>query len=163
GGDRRDGRGPDDRSHPPRPRPPAERRAADHRRRVRGPLRPEPRRPRRRTDGQGAHRGVVEIDAQPRDTHDCRMKRMRWAFAAAALVGIVALVVPAVGQGKAASGSLGWSGAPGGPVLTSDDFGAVDGGARAPRWFILGNSSLPKSGQLTIRLIGSKSFSITRD
>ena len=44
---------------PPRPRAPARRRAADHRRRVCGSLGQEPRRPRRRVDGQGPDGGVV--------------------------------------------------------------------------------------------------------
>ncbi len=43
GGDRGDGRGSDNRADPPRPRAPARCRAADHRRRVRDPLRPAPR------------------------------------------------------------------------------------------------------------------------
>src|SRR5579863_5992129 len=42
------------------------------------------------------------------------MKRTRWVFGAMAVAGIVVLVAPAVGQGKAASASLGQARALGG-------------------------------------------------
>ena len=91
------------------------------------------------------------------------MKRARWLFVAAAVAGIVVLVAPAVGQGKAASRSLEWSRSRGGPTITSYDFGAVDGGSSASKSFRLGSSMLTKSGKLAIRLTGSSAFSITSD
>jgi hypothetical protein len=91
-----------------------------------------------------------------------RMKRTRWGFVAVAAA-VVALVAPAVGQGKAESGSLGWSRSRGGAVVKSSDFGAVGAGARVSRWFRLGSSSLTKSRKLAIRLTGSPAFSITSD
>ena len=91
------------------------------------------------------------------------MKRTRWVFGAAAVAGVVALVVPAVGQGKAASASLGWSRSAGGPTIGSYGFGAVDGGSEVSRGFRLGSSSAAKSGKLAISLTGSSAFSITSD
>jgi hypothetical protein len=92
------------------------------------------------------------------------MKRRRWVFGAAALVGVVALVAPAVGQGTTKPASLAWSLSRGGAALTSYDFGAVDGGVRVVRGFRLGNSRLTKSGKLAISLFGySSRFSITSD
>ncbi len=88
------------------------------------------------------------------------MKATRWVFVAAALAGAVALVVPAVGQGKAESASLSWSQSPGGAAITSYDFAAADGGSRVTTSFRLGNSSVTKSGQLAIKLTGSSAFSI---
>jgi hypothetical protein len=91
------------------------------------------------------------------------MKRRRWVFGAVAVAGVVALVVPAVGQGKAESASLGWSLSRGGATITTYAFGALDGRSRVLRGFRLGSSSLTKSGKLAIRLTGSSAFSITTD
>jgi hypothetical protein len=91
------------------------------------------------------------------------MKGTRWVFGAVAVACLVALVAPAVGQGKAESASLAWSRSRGGPIITSYDFGAVDGGSRATQGLTLGNSTVTKSGKLKIRLTGSSAFSITVD
>lgn len=91
------------------------------------------------------------------------MKRKRWVFGAVAVAGVLSLVAPAVGQGKAQSASLSWSRSHGGAALMSYDFGAVDGGARIVKGFRLGNSSLTKSGQLAITVTGSSRFSIATD
>jgi hypothetical protein len=91
------------------------------------------------------------------------MTRRRWVFGAVAVAGVVALVIPAVGQGKAASTSLRWSASRGGAALTSYDFGEVAGRARVSTGFRLGNSALVKSGRLKISLTGSSAFSITSD
>jgi hypothetical protein len=91
------------------------------------------------------------------------MTRRRWTFGVVAVAGVVALVVPAVGQGKAASASLGWSRSRAGATITSYAFGAVDGGASVSRGFRLGNSGLTESGKLVLRLAGSSRFSITSD
>src|SRR6185312_16042890 len=116
---------------------PARRRVADHGRRVRRSLGSEPRRPRRRPHGPGADGGVV--DPEPVEAHHRnRMKRTRWLFGAAAVAGVVVLVAPAMGQGKAESASLAWSRSRGGPTFTSYDFGAVDGGAHVSSGFRLG-------------------------
>src|SRR5436305_10788633 len=95
------------------------------------------------------------------------MKRTRWIFGAVAVAGVVALGAPAVGQGKAQEttqpASLAWSRSPGGPTITSYDFGAVDAGSSVSRWFRLGSAGTMKSGKLAIRLAGSSAFSITSD
>jgi len=92
-----------------------------------------------------------------------RMKRTRWLFVAAAMAGVVVLVVPAVGQGKAQFGSLSWSRSRGGPTITSYDVGAFDGGGSVSRSFRLGSSSPTKSAKLAISLTGAPAFSITSD
>ena len=91
------------------------------------------------------------------------MRRTRWVFGTAVVAGVVVLVAPAVGQGKAESASLGWSGSRGGPTLSSYGFGAVDGGARVSKGFRLGNAGLSESGKLVLRLTGSSRISITSD
>jgi hypothetical protein len=91
------------------------------------------------------------------------MKRTRWAFVAAVVAGVVVLVAPAVGQGKAKRASLAWSRSRGGAAITSFDFGAVDDGSSVSRWFRLRSSSLTKSGDLGITVTGSPAFSIASD
>jgi hypothetical protein len=91
------------------------------------------------------------------------MKRTGWIFAAAAVAGIVALVAPAVGQGKAEGRALRWSRFRGGPTITSYNFSVVHAGSRVTRGFRLRSASTTKSGKLAIRLTGSSAFSITSD
>jgi len=96
------------------------------------------------------------------------MKRARWVFGAAAVAGVVVLVVPAVGQGKAQPAALKWSRSRGGATIASSDFGTFAYGASVSRWFWLGSSSSTKSGRLGISLYGVPSgpapaFSITAD
>ncbi len=91
------------------------------------------------------------------------MKHRPWISGAVVAAGIVALVAPAVGQGKTASTGLRWSTSRGGPALPSYDVGGVDGGARATKGFRLGNSLRTKSGPLAISLAGSSAFTITKN
>ena len=58
---------------------------------------------------------------------------------------------------------LGWSQSRGGPPITSSDFGAVQAGSSALRWFRLRNSGPTMSGPLVIELTGSSAFSIGSD
>src|SRR6476659_1214092 len=89
------------------------------------------------------------------------MKRRRWVFGAVA--GVVVLVVPAVGQGRAGAASLRWSGSLRAATITSYDVGAFDGGAHVWKAFRLRNVGRTKSGRLAIRLTGSSAFSIALD
>ncbi len=91
------------------------------------------------------------------------MKRRRWVAGAVAVAGVVASLAPAVGQGKADSTSLRWSGSRRSATLTRYDLGAIDGGAHVSKAFRLWNSGLSKSGKFAISLTGSSAFSIALD
>jgi hypothetical protein len=90
------------------------------------------------------------------------MRRTPWVFGAAA-AGVVVLVAPAVGQGRADPASLKWSRSRGGPTISSYDFGAVESGSSVSRWFRLGGPGSTKSGKLAIGLSGSSAFSMDSD
>jgi hypothetical protein len=63
----------------------------------------------------------------------------------------------------AAGALLAWSRSRDGALVTSYDFGAVNGGSSVTRSFRLGNLGLTTSGKLAIGLTGSSAFSITSD
>jgi len=90
------------------------------------------------------------------------MNTRRSIFVAAAVAGLVALVVPAAGQGQAAGGSLKWL-ASGGHAITSYDFGTLPLGSRASTRFRLRYAGQTKSGKLSVHLDGSSAFSIASD
>jgi len=75
-------------------------------------------------------------------------------------VAAAVLVVPATGQAKAST--LYWTQVlGGGHAITSYDFGPVE--QSSATWFRVGNTSLPRSGQLKVKLTGSPAFSITEN
>jgi hypothetical protein len=98
------------------------------------------------------------------------MTGTRLVLVAGAVAATLALIVPAAGQGKSESASLGWSQLGGGPTITSYGYGAVDGGlqltggpSQVVRGFRLGSVGPAESGKLTIDLTGSSRFSIASD
>jgi hypothetical protein len=91
------------------------------------------------------------------------MKGSRWVVVAAFVAGGLALVAPAVGQGKAGHASLHWSVPLGGANVWDYAFGASPSGTPVSNRFKLSNWSKTPSGKLKVRLTGSAAFSLATD
>jgi len=74
------------------------------------------------------------------------------------VLGVLVLILPAVGSGKDASGSLAWS--RGGVAIPSYAFATLDSGSHASTTFRLTNWGRHVSGKFAIHLTGSSAFSI---